>query len=107
MNDNLKMVLLSVGCIVIGVEMVTGIELALDKFHQKKVDIFDQDQTVCYSIGFDSWKRVTNRDRMAVSELVADNKAKMIEAQTLNCYDYSKKPFELIILREQWWRRNK
>ncbi len=72
-----------------------------------KSNVFNQDQTVCYSIGFDGWKRVTNRDRMAVSELVADNKAKMIEAQTLNCYDYSKKPFETIILREQWWKRLK
>lgn len=75
--------------------------------YTNRIPFFNEDQTVCYSIGFDGWKRVTKKDRIAIAELVAVNKARIIEAQTLTCYDYAKTPLQEIILREQWWKRGK
>ena len=104
----------------IGLFIVSGLAIAVggvwaaieitskeNKLEMNTVKTLYQDQTVCYSIGFDGWKRVTKRDRTSVAELVLNNKATVIEAQTLECVDYSKHPLEVHILREQWWKRLK
>lgn len=70
-------------------------------------EVIVEDQTVCYSTGFDGWKRVGKRERTAIAELVAAGKVTVLEAQTLECTDYSKQPLKVFLLREQWWKRGK
>lgn len=73
----------------------------------KPSEVVVEDQTVCYSIGFDGWKRVGKRERVSIAELVAAGRVTVLEAQTLECIDYSTHPLKVFLRREQWWKRAK
>ncbi|MDD5189417.1 MAG: hypothetical protein PHE50_00060 [Dehalococcoidales bacterium] len=106
MKSSVLVYLGSILLIAIGFAMVPW-EMNKKEITIEKSNVIYEDQTVCYSTGFDGWKRVAKRERLAIAELVANGKATVIEAQTLECTDYSKQPLKVFLLKEQWYRRGK